>query len=160
MRLFFSRYLCVLKGFSFPFLLKVLFIFDPDQDLGVAKPRVAFLLLSIFSFLPPPSLLANTEKEALSLELFQRALSASICTLLLNTNNFVSWAPLRAAREVQRQTAGWRCPLPPGSKVKGCYSSLDDASWLKETPSDYSHTIDWVIRVSVFQYLALYNPIL
>lgn len=90
----------------------------------------------------------------------REGISTSIGALLLNTNNLVFWAPLRAAREVQRQIAGWHCPLLPGSKVKGCYSSLDDASSLKETPSDYSQAIDWVIRVSVFQYLALYNPIL
>lgn len=82
-------------------------------------------------------------------------IGASIWELSLNTNNLVFWTPLRAAREVQRQIAGWHYPLLPGSKVKGCYSS-----WLKETPSGYSQAIDWVIRVSVFQYLALYNPIL
>lgn len=90
-----------------------------------------------------------------------KGISTSICALSLNTNNLVFWTPLRAAREVQRQIAGWHCPLLPGSKVKGYYSSLDDAtSCLNETPSDYSQAIDWVIRVSVFQYLALCNPIL
>lgn len=49
----------------------------------------------------------------------QEGISTSIGALPLNTNNLVFWAPLRAAREVQRQIAGWHCPLLPGSKVKG-----------------------------------------
>lgn len=57
----FPRYFCVLKGFSFP----VLFIFDPDQDLGVAKPRVAFLVLRIFvSCLLLPFLLKQRKRPS------------------------------------------------------------------------------------------------
>lgn len=54
-----------LKAFLFP---SFLFFLDPNQDLGVAKPSVAFLIQHrCFSF--PPSLAANTEKDAHNLEL-------------------------------------------------------------------------------------------
>lgn len=68
----FSRYLCVLKGFYF---LSFLFLFffslsllNPDEDLGVARPSMAFLFLSIF--VSHLLLLANTEKDACNLELY------------------------------------------------------------------------------------------
>lgn len=65
-----------LKGFLFFFLSFSFFSFflsllNPDEDLGVARPSIAFLFLSIFA--SHLLLSANTEKDACNLELYKRA---------------------------------------------------------------------------------------